>query len=424
MSIIKNREIVQIIRKTLNIANPTIANHSEMVSYLYFKMMQALPEEYPKEELPEYALIGLLHDIGMLVEPNLSEFDSFDTTDPAKHSLYGSMFVKYMFPFPNKAEQVLLNHHLPYNKLYKENIDDQVRKSIYFLAVAEKMDLLRRGKIPNYYFKLFRDVTVSGDAVDHFMKLQAKEKVLDKLANDSYKKEMDVLWDEAHFSDEVIDKLLEMVALFFDMKSPYLLCRTTARVFYADALAERLKLGAWDKQQLHVAAYLADLGLIAVPMDILESTEKLSPESLQIKNTHAILTETILTGCIEDPIVQLAIRHHEFLDGSGYPRGLKKKELTIPQQVLAVADLTAQTLERKNYMAVHEHEYVQDVLDRYSYSGKINDQVVECLLRHYDDMYAEYQKKRVELIGKYQKIQTGYRTFLPRMTELLTQPEV
>ena len=68
---------------------------------------------------------------------------------------------------------------------------------------------------------------------------------------------------------------------------------------------------------------LHDLGKIGIPSEILEFPGKLSPQAMNVMRTHVDLTEIILGDSVTRKVKDIALRHHEKLDGSGYPRGLK-----------------------------------------------------------------------------------------------------
>lgn len=84
-----------------------------------------------------------------------------------------------------------------------------------------------------------------------------------------------------------------------------------------------------------------DVGKIGIPLSILEKPGKLDDEEMKVMRTHVELTEDILEGCIEPVLLQAAARHHEKLDGSGYPRGLHAAELSMPDRIIAVADIVS-----------------------------------------------------------------------------------
>jgi putative two-component system response regulator len=108
----------------------------------------------------------------------------------------------------------------------------------------------------------------------------------------------------------------------------------------ATAIAVELGLGASDIAILRLAASVHDIGKIAVPTEILFRPDALSDVEYAVIKTHSSMGEAILQR-LETPfaVAEIVAQHHERLDGSGYPRGLKAAEILPEARILAVADV-------------------------------------------------------------------------------------
>jgi putative nucleotidyltransferase with HDIG domain len=106
------------------------------------------------------------------------------------------------------------------------------------------------------------------------------------------------------------------------------------------AIAAELGLSASDIAVLRLAASVHDIGKIAVPMEILFRPHALSNLEYAMVKTHTSIGQAILQR-LESPfaVAEIAAQHHERLDGSGYPRGLKAGEILPEARILAVADV-------------------------------------------------------------------------------------
>lgn len=86
-------------------------------------------------------------------------------------------------------------------------------------------------------------------------------------------------------------------------------------------------------------AYLHDIGKIFIPPSILQKQAALTPEEYEIMKTHTSIGYKM---CMEDPKLRPysagALYHHESLDGSGYPNGVKAKDIPYEGQIIRVAD--------------------------------------------------------------------------------------
>ena len=88
-----------------------------------------------------------------------------------------------------------------------------------------------------------------------------------------------------------------------------------------------------------VCAYLHDIGKMCVPPEILHKPDKLTDEEYEIMKSHTIAGYDICMQDIELKAFANAVRwHHESLDGTGYPDGIKKKVIPVEDQIIKVAD--------------------------------------------------------------------------------------
>lgn len=95
---------------------------------------------------------------------------------------------------------------------------------------------------------------------------------------------------------------------------------------------------------------LHDIGKIYVPADILNKPGKLANIEMVIIKTHPEVGFDILkTIPFERPVAEIVFQHHERLDGSGYPRGLKGREILLEAKILAIADVVEAIASHRPY---------------------------------------------------------------------------
>ena len=110
---------------------------------------------------------------------------------------------------------------------------------------------------------------------------------------------------------------------------------------YAAAIGKALELPSRQMCGLHIAALLHDIAKIGVPDTIVEKSEPLDEEEMEIMRKHPELGATIVSQIPELAQHAPAIRHHhERYDGSGYPSGLKDKHVPLKARIIPVAELT------------------------------------------------------------------------------------
>jgi HD-GYP domain-containing protein (c-di-GMP phosphodiesterase class II) len=145
-----------------------------------------------------------------------------------------------------------------------------------------------------------------------------------------------------------LDQIAEAFARVIDAKSPWTHDHSDRACAIATGIAGVLGLEVAVVRDLGRAARLHDIGKLAISNRILDRPGRLTDEEYANVMQHPLVTQRILERVPGfSDLAPVASAHHERLDGSGYPRGLAARELTIPMRVLAVADVyEALTAER------------------------------------------------------------------------------
>lgn len=153
---------------------------------------------------------------------------------------------------------------------------------------------------------------------------------------------------------------------------------------YAMALAlelgEKLKIGSVGQ-----AGIFHDIGKIRIPDEILLKPGKLTDEEFTEMKRHAEYSLDYLREYFQDEILLDAVsQHHERLDGSGYPEGLKGEEISPGARILMVADIfdaltVSRVYRRKAYTAEEAMEVIRKEADEGKLDGRIADALAHCL---------------------------------------------
>jgi putative nucleotidyltransferase with HDIG domain len=118
----------------------------------------------------------------------------------------------------------------------------------------------------------------------------------------------------------------------------------------ASAIGAELGLDESRCEGLRMAGYLHDIGKIAVPTEILVKPTRLHPAEMDMVRGHAREGYQILRDIdFPWPVAQVALQHHERLDGSGYPDGLKGNDISIEARIVAVADVVESMSSHRPY---------------------------------------------------------------------------
>jgi putative two-component system response regulator len=152
------------------------------------------------------------------------------------------------------------------------------------------------------------------------------------------------------FTDDLesAESVLFSLALSIEAKDPYTQGHCDRLSKYSVALAERLSLPEEVRVALSRAGIVHDIGKVAVPEHILLKPGPLTPEERKIMEQHPLAGERICAPLKSFRRVLPIIRHHhEKLNGSGYPDGLKGEEIPLTARILQTVDIyDALTTER------------------------------------------------------------------------------
>lgn len=165
------------------------------------------------------------------------------------------------------------------------------------------------------------------------------------LASEMQKQSMDKLLQS-------MKKTVEAMASTVEIRAPYTAGHQRRVASLAEAIARELGLPEETVQGIYLAASIHDIGDIQIPAEILTRPGKLNPIEREIVQAHPQAGYDILKEIdFPWPIAEMVYQHHERLDGSGYPRGLKGEQILTGAQVIAVADVVEAMSSHRPYRA-------------------------------------------------------------------------
>lgn len=180
-----------------------------------------------------------------------------------------------------------------------------------------------------------------------------------------------------------IDHIKEFAKAFatvIDQRSPFTGSHSNGLTNIAIDLCDALEFNDHERNEIWIASLLHDLGKLGVKADVINKPGTLTSEERQHIESHAYYTELIL-GTIDgfEKIKRLASRHHEKLDGSGYPNRLSAKDLTKGERLIGVADIYQALKEERPYRKPLSNEEIWPIMDGMVADNKIDGDLVAIL---------------------------------------------
>lgn len=173
---------------------------------------------------------------------------------------------------------------------------------------------------------------------------------------------------------------LANIVMLLSQKDAYTAEHSKDVAKYALIIAEKLGMSKKSRRILNKAGYLHDIGKIGISESILNKNGKLTIEEYEEIKKHSIIGFEIVSQFPNLKDVSIAVKyHHELLDGSGYPDGLRGDEIPLEAQVLAVADVFSALTTDRPYREGFNYWKAFEIMN----AMPLNQDMVSILKAHY-----------------------------------------
>jgi HD-GYP domain-containing protein (c-di-GMP phosphodiesterase class II) len=180
---------------------------------------------------------------------------------------------------------------------------------------------------------------------------------------------------------EAIDRALAAMGNFADLASPYLVGHSAGVAALGSAAGRTCGLGDAEVTVVRRAAFVHDVGRVAVPVLTWQKPAPLTPDEWEQVRLHAYHTERVLSRSpYLATLAPVATTHHERLDGSGYHRGATAASLTPPARVLAAADAYHGMTEPRPYREPLSSGQAADALSQEARAGRLDADAVAAVV--------------------------------------------
>ena len=175
--------------------------------------------------------------------------------------------------------------------------------------------------------------------VNELRKIQEKKAILEKekVKNHKIKSELNQCYKKAI---EIMDEIAAVITSVVEARDPYLVGHQQRVSELATAIATEMKLSNDTIESIRIAAQVHDVGKINLPVNLMNSVDKLANDEIEhIKNHSKVSYYILKTVNFPSVIAEIVYQHHERIDGSGYPRKLTGNEILLEAKILGVADV-------------------------------------------------------------------------------------
>lgn len=408
MEYIHSKDIFRLMSDTLKLADRRVMEHGSRVAYYLFKMLEH-KGGYEKFELADLVCLASLHDIGAYKTNNTKDLVGYEYKDPMPHATYGYLIFKHLSPLSDFAS-VILYHHTNFAKL--KDVKCEHKEIAELLNYVEKVDIFSRAMKDSFDMGMLQKqvgTVLSPKANQLFEETERDEEILYKVKSGEYKAELDEIIDYMIFTNEDKRKFLEMLMFCQGFRSEKSVLDTVTCMSIVEMLGTKMNLSESEMEQLYYGSLLHDIGMLAIPKEIIEAPRSLTDEEYERVKTHVHLAERVLTDHMAAGVVNLIAGHHERCDGSGYPRGLRGTQMTRDQEILQLADTITALLGSRAYRTPYSEKDIVALIRAESAGGKYNKTAANIFLKYYDDIIKKVKIRTEEILVTYRKLNQQYK---------------
>jgi putative nucleotidyltransferase with HDIG domain len=185
------------------------------------------------------------------------------------------------------------------------------------------------------------------------------------------------------------DDTLEALGGALDLKDAETEGHSKRVTAYTIAIAKEMRVESALLPQIARAAFLHDIGKMAIPDHILRKPGPLTPEEREVMRTHCEIGYNMVTRIpFLREVAEIVLSHQEYFDGTGYPRGLSGEEIPLGARIFAVADALDAMISDRAYRKALPISHAQEEIQRCS-GTQFDPRVVEVFLKMPSALWTE-----------------------------------
>ena len=407
------KQMILIIHRAVNSVDKRLLNHGEQVAYIMMNLLKA-DGSYSDEEILEICAVSVFHDIGAYKVTEIDKLVEVDTRKPIDHAVYGALFIKYFSPLSD-LYNIVLTHHFTF-KYFEDKHMNVMCKEGLLLNFADYIDRVYLNK-KSFNKGDFEDNKGNylKEHIDLFVEADRKFDFVSKIVNGTFEDELYSFFETKIITREEVISYSKMLAYSIDFRSE----ATVKHTITVEAISYQIaKICGLDEEKLtriRIASVLHDIGKIGIPVEILEKPGKISPEEFEIIKSHAMIGYNILSELNIDDIRNVATLHHEKLDGSGYPFGLKAEQLSTEIRIIAIADIISALIGVRSYKGIFSKDKTINILLDMVNNNKIDGNITNLFINNYDYLIKQAEIQCSELMNIYLNLNNEFNELLEKL---------
>lgn len=409
MEYIKSKDIFLLMRDIMKLINPTLMEHGSRVAYIVYKMLQE-ENRYEEFELADIVMVATMHDIGAYKteKTRMNDMLQYETRDNMAHSIYGYLFFKYLSPLPDLSK-VIMYHHRDYEKL--KDSDYEYKDVAAYVNIAEKIDIYANTMGTRFDVNMFRKqagTKLSETGLERFYQCNDKYNLLEKIKGEEYKQELDEIVEYMIFSNEDKKRFLEMLMYCYGFARESMVLDTVTAVCICEEICQMMFLPEQEREILYYATLIHDIGMLAIPQEIIRALRRLKKEEIKIVRSHIEIARKHLETRMKDEVLDIALTHHERGDGSGYPNRLKEGQISLDQGILQVVDVVSALVSKRSYREAMSKQQVIGLLNEEASKKQLKQQIVSMFVNSYDEIMEHVKTETARTLKMYQTLNLQY----------------
>jgi HD-GYP domain-containing protein (c-di-GMP phosphodiesterase class II) len=193
-----------------------------------------------------------------------------------------------------------------------------------------------------------------------------------------------------------------LICRLIDFKSEFTAAHSSGVAAVAVELSKLNNFSPADRRLIEIAAFLHDVGKLAIPSEILEKQDKLTKDEQFIMRSHVYYTYQMLEPFdVLKPLSDWASFHQERLNGTGYPFGLNAADLPVGSRIMAVADVFTALTEDRPYRKGLDTKGAMTVLQSMVDKGELDNHLIDMVFKHWNKLNRIRKSAQQEAINEY-----------------------